>query len=62
MAEIEYSETDEQGLDLIEALWQKLVEYHKARSQHFSRLFDRMTFDRRKEELLEKLVMLELLV
>ena len=54
MAKIEYTETDQQGLDLIGVLWQKLVEYHKARSQHFSGHYAKITFDLRKKELLEK--------
>ena len=54
MAEIEYTYTDEQGLDLVATLWQKLLEYHKSLSQHFTSHFDKMTFDLRKNGLLEK--------
>lgn len=54
MAEIEYTETNQQGLDLIGHLWQKLKEHHKIRSQHFSWHYNRMTFDLRKKELLDK--------
>ena len=54
MAEMEYTHTDEQGLDLIAGLWQKLLEYHKSLSQHFSKHLDKMTFDLRKKGLLEK--------
>jgi ribosomal protein S18 acetylase RimI-like enzyme len=55
MLNIEYTETDKQGLDLIAPLWQKLIEHHKARSpQYLSRHYDRMTWEIRKKELLEK--------
>ncbi|UCB43297.1 MAG: GNAT family N-acetyltransferase [Dehalococcoidales bacterium] len=54
MAKIEYTHTDEQGLDSIAALWQKLLEYHKSLSQHFSGRLGSMTFDLRKKGLLEK--------
>jgi len=54
MARIEYTHTDEQGLDLVAALWQKQLEYHRALSQHFTGHFDRMTFDLRKKGLLDK--------
>ena len=55
MAKIEYLETDEQGLDSIGHLWQKLIEYHKERSpQHFSGHYTMITFDLRKKQLLEK--------
>jgi len=54
MAKIEYSETDEQGLDLVGALWEKLLEYHRSLSQHFSGRLDRMTFELRKKGLLKK--------
>jgi ribosomal protein S18 acetylase RimI-like enzyme len=51
---IVYSETGENDLDLIKPLWGKLNEHHKARSRNFTAHFDRMTFDRRKDELLKK--------
>jgi ribosomal protein S18 acetylase RimI-like enzyme len=51
---IEYTATDEQGLDLIKSLWVKLNELHKSRSRNFTAHFYRMTFDRRKEDLLKK--------
>jgi ribosomal protein S18 acetylase RimI-like enzyme len=51
---IEYTVSDGQGLDLIGPLWQKLNELHKSRSRDFTDHFDRMTFDRRKEDLLKK--------
>ena len=51
---IVYTETDQQGLDLICSLWRKLIEHHKARSRYFQEHFDRMTWEKRKKELLEK--------
>jgi ribosomal protein S18 acetylase RimI-like enzyme len=53
---IEYSETDEQGLDLICSLWQKLNEHHEQRSRHFAGHFAQMTFEKRKRGLLDKVV------
>jgi ribosomal protein S18 acetylase RimI-like enzyme len=54
MMEIDYSETNQQGLDLIGTLWQRQIEYHKTRSKHFAERLERVTFDLRKKELLEK--------
>lgn len=54
MAKIEYTVMEAQSLDLIGDLWRKTKEHHRARSQHFTDYFDRMTFDLRKKELLEK--------
>jgi ribosomal protein S18 acetylase RimI-like enzyme len=54
MADIEYIETDENGLDLVAPLWRKLVEHHKIRSEHFKGHFDRMTWEKRKKGLLDK--------
>ena len=54
MIKIEYTETSEQGLDLIAALWQKQLEYHKSLSQHFPGYLDKMTFSLRKKGLLEQ--------
>jgi ribosomal protein S18 acetylase RimI-like enzyme len=51
---IEYTAMDEQGLEMAADLWQKLLEYHKSLSQHFSEHFDKMTFGLRKKGLLEK--------
>jgi hypothetical protein len=53
MMEIEYSETNQQGL-LIGTLWQRLIEYHNTRSKHFAERLERLTFNLRKKELLEK--------
>jgi ribosomal protein S18 acetylase RimI-like enzyme len=55
MTKIEYTATDEQGLDLVGPLWQKLLEHHKARSpKYFRRHNSGITFDLRKKQLLEK--------
>jgi ribosomal protein S18 acetylase RimI-like enzyme len=54
MPEIQYTETDRQGLDLIKPLWQQLVEHHKARSPIFYNDYAKMTFATRKKQLLEK--------
>ncbi len=51
---IEYTVTDQQGLDLIGALWEKLNEHHRVRAPHHAANFTRMTFDQRKKGLLEK--------
>jgi ribosomal protein S18 acetylase RimI-like enzyme len=52
---IVYTETDAEGLDYIGPLWQKLREYHKARAlKVFSEHFEKLTFDIRKKQLLEK--------
>jgi diamine N-acetyltransferase len=50
MPEIEYIETDQQGLDSIGFLWKKLNEHHRVRSQHFARHFSQMTWDIRKKK------------
>ncbi len=54
MTKIEYTETDQQGLDLIGTLWEELNEHHKLLSPNFKSHYDKMTFKMRKKELLEK--------
>jgi len=55
MAKVEYSETDQQKLDLISPLRQKLIEYHLARSpKYFLRRYRGMNVVQRNPELLEK--------
>jgi len=54
MTKIEYTEADQHGLDMVGPLWQKLREHHKMRSQHFAGVFEKMTFNQRKKELLDK--------
>jgi len=51
---IAYTETNEQGLDLIKTLWQKLNELHEELSKRNVAHFHEMTFERRKEDLLKK--------
>jgi GNAT superfamily N-acetyltransferase len=51
---IEYIETDQQGLDSIGFLWEKLNEHHRARSPHHAGHFSSMTFNTRKKGLLQK--------
>jgi ribosomal protein S18 acetylase RimI-like enzyme len=51
---IEYTETDQRGLDLIGPLWEKLNEYHRERSPYHKGHFAGMTFEMRKRHLLEK--------
>jgi len=54
MRKIEYSETDQRGLDSVEPLWLKLNKHHKSRSRHFKNYFKNYTFETRKQGLLEK--------
>jgi diamine N-acetyltransferase len=54
MQRIEYLETDQQGLDSIRFLWEKLIEHHRVRSLHFAGHFTHMTWDSRKQDLLKK--------
>ena len=54
ISEIEYIETDQQDIDLIEPLWQQLNEHHKARSHIFYDAYTKMTFAMRKKQLLDK--------
>jgi ribosomal protein S18 acetylase RimI-like enzyme len=51
---IVYTEADAQGLELIGDLWQKLHAHHKQRNKHFPEYYDMITWDKRREELLEK--------
>ena len=51
---LEFVETSGEGLDLIEPLWEKLIEHHKAVSIHFRNHFSTISFNLRKKELLEK--------
>ena len=52
--EIQYTATDEKDLDLIEPLWIKLNGLHKSLYPHPTDHFHRMTFERRKKDLLKK--------
>ncbi len=51
---IEYLEKDESGLDIIQPLWEKIKEHHKARSIHFKEQFEKVTWEMRKKQILEK--------
>ena len=53
--EIEYSETNQNDIDLIAPLWQKLNDHHGAISLHFSDRYPHNTFERRKKDLLNKI-------
>ena len=54
MAEIEYTETGAEGLNQIAFLWQKLNDLHGELSEHFSASYPKNTFQRRKQELMDK--------
>jgi ribosomal protein S18 acetylase RimI-like enzyme len=54
MKNIEYIETDQQGLDSIGFLWEKLKEHHYARATHHAGLFASMTFEGRKRDFFNK--------
>ena len=55
MVNIEYTDTDGQGLDLTVPLRQKLFEYHRIRSKHFPERYAVMNAGTKNIELLEKL-------
>ncbi|MDQ1262888.1 MAG: hypothetical protein QG575_2069 [Euryarchaeota archaeon] len=54
MTDVSYIEVDEQGLDRIKPLWEKLIEHIRARSVHFGSWFEARAFSQRKSELLAK--------
>ncbi|OGO00484.1 MAG: hypothetical protein A2Y58_00220, partial [Chloroflexi bacterium RBG_13_51_52] len=54
IGDIVYEKADAKGLELVGPLWQKLIKHHRVRSRHFQEHFDRMTWEIRKKELLEK--------
>ncbi|MDD1761227.1 MAG: GNAT family N-acetyltransferase [Methanothrix sp.] len=54
MTDVSYIEVDEQGLDLIKPLWEKLIEHIIARSVYFGEWFEARAFEQRKSELLRK--------
>jgi len=53
MAEIKYTVTNAEDLDIIKPLWEKLIVHHQERVRHFKRLLESIDFDKRKAELLE---------
>ena len=54
MLDIEYTVSDHKDIDIIGPLWEKLNQHHHVRSPHYARHFAHMTFDLRKQTLLEK--------
>lgn len=54
VATIVYTETDQKSIDMIEPLWVQLNEHHRTLSPHFSSHYEKMTFEQRKRELLDK--------
>lgn len=54
MAKIEYTETDERGLDLTSELWRKLIKHHAAKSPYFSDQIAKRTAGQRNRELLTR--------
>jgi ribosomal protein S18 acetylase RimI-like enzyme len=54
LMKIKYLEKDKTGLDIIQLLWEKLKEHHKARSVHFKNHFAKITWETRKTQILEK--------
>ena len=51
---IKYFETDEKDLDRIKDLWNKLRLQHQLKSKHFSRDYENIVFEVRKQQLLKK--------
>ena len=45
---ISYCKTDENDLDSIKELWEKLNSHHKARSKNFSQDYEKIVFEDRK--------------
>jgi len=54
MNNIEYLYYTEQQIDIIEELWKKLNKHHIDLSPYFKEEYQKMTFAKRKEKLLEK--------
>jgi ribosomal protein S18 acetylase RimI-like enzyme len=54
MTDIEYTDTGQDGLDLIGPLWEKLNDQHRRLSPRHARHFEAMTFAKRQEQLLRK--------
>jgi ribosomal protein S18 acetylase RimI-like enzyme len=51
---INYIEVDEQEIDIIKPLWEKLRDYHSELSLYFAERYNEFTFEDRKKELLKK--------
>jgi len=41
-------------MDMVAPLWRKLLVHHRERSAHFKEYFSRMTWEKRKKELIDK--------
>lgn len=54
MKTIQFIEGNEDLLDEVSPLWQKLNDHHQAKSRHFTKKFFQYTFDQRKAGLLNK--------
>lgn len=54
MPEIMYIEGNEELLDLVEPLWEKLNRHHRKLSKHFAERYLKFTFELRKADLLSK--------
>lgn len=54
MADIEYSVTNGEGLELTEGLWRKLIEHHTEKSLYFKEFISKRTTEQRNRELLDK--------
>ncbi|MEL7670875.1 GNAT family N-acetyltransferase [Methanobacterium sp.] len=52
--DISYMELDEDRIDLIKALWEKLRDHHRDLSPYFPERYAEFTFQERREDLLEK--------
>jgi len=51
---IEYIVMNEQGLDSIQTLWEKLNEHHKNKTVYFAQRFANYQFEQRKAKILQK--------
>ncbi len=54
MCRIKFIETNHLDLDLIQPLWEKLIEYHQRQKSDFEDHYENITFQKRKEVLLSK--------
>lgn len=53
MPNIEYVMMDEQGLDVVGPLWEKLREHHRTKAREFAEFFTRVNYAQRKDGLLK---------
>jgi len=52
--DIDYIETEEDGLDSIKPLWEHFNEHHRMHSKYFAKKYQSFTFEDRKEMLMKK--------